>query len=618
MKLVRFLIYGMLAVAGLKAATSPATRLVNISTRAHVDTGSNIEIAGFAVGGTGSVTLLIRAVGPGLAQFQVTGILARPSLALMSGGSLIASNTGWSNNQNASQIAAAGLQVGAFPLASGSADSALLVTLQPGLYTALVSGVGNTTGVALAEIYEVASTGGRLVNVSTRAQVGTGSGILIPGFVISGNGTERLLVRAIGPALSQFGVTGALLRPTLSVFNGSGQMVASNTGWSNHSNPSLILQTGSLVGAFPLANGSADSATIVELPPGANTVQISGVNGTTGIALAEIYEVASIPPVTTATVTLNTPARGATQLSGRTFNVDPARTKVVIYVLTNQWYVQPFSATPFTNIAADGTWSSFTHPWNSIVVLLVDPATYRPAATSISNPALGAGVIAWTSYPAIRASVDWSGRQWGIKVTGEGNRFDPGPNYWSNDPAVVSVGNDGLRLKITRVNGSWQCAEVSLNQSLGYGIYTVQINSRLDQLDRNVVAAPLFIYADTNNELDNEYSGRDGLIPGPNNAQFVAQPYTVPGNIMRYTQPPTSQFTSQIEWRENQVTFTTWSGWSSTPSANDIIRRWTYTGRNIPRPGLERVHINLWLLNGRAPTNGQDTEMIIRSFSYQP
>ena len=115
------------------------------------------------------------------------------------------------------------------------------------------------------------------------------------------------------------------------------------------------------------------------------------------------------------------------------------------------------------------------------------------------------------------------------------DQFQPGPNYWSNDPSVVNVAADGLHLKITKINNNWQCGEVYLLQSLGYGTYTVQINSRLDQLDTNTVAAPLFIYADTSHELDNEYSGSGGLIPTPNNAQFVAQPYTVPGNITRYT-----------------------------------------------------------------------------------
>src|SRR5271166_2975526 len=99
-------------------------------------------------------------------------------------------------------------------------------------------------------------------------------------------------------------------------------------------------------------------------------------------------------------VSLNTPSPGATQLSGHAYNVDSTTTKVVIYVLTNQWYVQPFVDAPFTDISADRSWTSSTNPWSSIVVLLVDSATYTPAAMEITNPALDSGVIAWTSYPS--------------------------------------------------------------------------------------------------------------------------------------------------------------------------------------------------------------------------
>ena len=319
-------------------------------------------------------------------------------------------------------------------------------------------------------------------------------------------------------------------------------------------------------------------------------------------------------------VTLNPPAAGASQLSGQAYNVDTSTTKVVIYALTNEWYVQPFAAAPFTGIASNGSWTSFTNSWSSLVVLLVDPADYTPAATEITNPALDPGVLAWTEYPSGPATVNFSGRTWGIKVSGSApsDQFDPGPNFWSNDPSVVSVADDGLHLKITQINGMWQCAEVYLLGSLGYGTYTVQVGSHLDNLDRNTVAAPLFIYAAPGQELDNEYSGTGGLISSPNNAQFVAQPYTIPGNIMFYQQPSTAQFTSQMEWAADHVTFTAWNGWSSTPAPTDIIYQWTYTGAYLPPVGQERFVINLWLLYGCAPLSGTGNEMVINSFSFQP
>jgi hypothetical protein len=121
--------------------------------------------------------------------------------------------------------------------------------------------------------------------------VGTGAGIIIPGFVISGSGTEQILVRADGPGLTQFGVTGALAQPSLSVFDNSGTAIATNTEWGTNKNPIQIASVSSQVGAFPLASASADSALVITLPSGAYTMQISGVNGTTGVALAELYEV---------------------------------------------------------------------------------------------------------------------------------------------------------------------------------------------------------------------------------------------------------------------------------------------------------------------------------------
>ena len=320
------------------------------------------------------------------------------------------------------------------------------------------------------------------------------------------------------------------------------------------------------------------------------------------------------------TVTINSPAAGATRLSGSVCNAENSTDKVVIYALTNEWYVQPLAVAPFTNISTDGSWESSTNPWLGLVVLLVNPASYTPAATKITNPALDPGVLAWTKYPTGQVSLQFSGYTWGVKTTGNssGDQFDPGPNFWSDDPSVVTVAADGLHLKINQIGGKWQSGEVYLTKSLGYGIYTVKIGSHLDQLDRNTVAAPLFIYADTSQELDNEYSGTGGLVHAPNSAQFVVQPYTVPGNIVYYTQPSTAQFTSQMEWRSDHVTFTAWNGWTSAATAGNIVYQWTYTGSQIPAPGQERVHINLWLLNGNAPVSGTGDEMVINSFTFQP
>ena len=273
---------------------STNARLINIATRAQVGTGGNILIPGFVIGGSGTETLLIRADGPALTEFGVGGALALPSLSVFnSAGTLIASNTGWTTNANPAQITSVASQVGAFAFAAGSADCALIANLPAGAYTVQVSGVNGTTGVALAEVYEVSSSGTSLINIATRAQVGTGGNILIPGFVIGGSGSEELLIRADGPALTQFGVGGALAQPSLSVFNSAGAVIATNTGWGTNTSPTPAQIAGieSSVGAFALTSGSADSVLVVSLQPGAYTIQVSGVGNTTGVALAEVYVV---------------------------------------------------------------------------------------------------------------------------------------------------------------------------------------------------------------------------------------------------------------------------------------------------------------------------------------
>ncbi|HZZ20386.1 MAG TPA: immunoglobulin domain-containing protein [Opitutaceae bacterium] len=279
------------ATLGVFAPGTQTARLTNISTRALVGTGGNILIPGFHIAGSGTETLLVRAVGPTLASFSVTGVLAQPVLTVLDGsGAVIATNTGWGSASNSAQIASVTQGV-TFALTAGGADSALLVTLQAGAsYTVQVSGLNATTGVALAEVYEISYTGSaRLSNISTRAQVGTGGNILIPGFVISGTGTEKLLVRADGPVLTTFSVTGALAQPNLEILSGS-SIVASNAGWGTATDAAQIA-TAAVGVTFALPVGSADSAEIVNLAPGPYTVQVAGVSNSTGVALAEIYEI---------------------------------------------------------------------------------------------------------------------------------------------------------------------------------------------------------------------------------------------------------------------------------------------------------------------------------------
>ena len=299
-----------LALASACALVAQTPSISNLSTRAQVGTGGDIIITGFNVGPGTNKTVLIRATGPALTGFGVTGTLADPKLELYSGQTKIAENDNWSTPVGTATpvTAATFTSVGAFQLTAGSRDSALLATLAPGAYTAQVSGVGGGTGVALIEVYEVGATGARLTNISTRAQVGTGANILIPGLVVSpGSGTRRLLVRTAGPALGALGVTGVLANPTMVVTNAAGVTVASNDNWgtpvgANASNATSLSAAFTQAGAFNFAANSNDAALIADFTPGSYTIQVSGVGGTSGVALVEVYD---LTPTAANVVTLS-------------------------------------------------------------------------------------------------------------------------------------------------------------------------------------------------------------------------------------------------------------------------------------------------------------------------
>ncbi|HEY1791955.1 MAG TPA: protease pro-enzyme activation domain-containing protein [Opitutaceae bacterium] len=269
-----------------------ANRLVNLSTRVSVQTGGAVAIAGFAISGpAGSAKqVLIRGIGPTLAQFGVSGALSAPVLTLQdAAGAVLATNTGWGTGGNASEIPSISAQAGAFALPANSADSVLVESLPPGNYTAELSGAGGATGVGLVEVYETDSSADQLVNISTRGFVGTGADNMVAGFVITGTQPATVLVRGVGPGLQQFGISGVLAGPVITVYQGQDQ-VATNAGWQTGSGSSQIPSVEGKVGAFALASGSADSALVLTLQPGTYSVAVSGAGGTTGVALVEVYQ----------------------------------------------------------------------------------------------------------------------------------------------------------------------------------------------------------------------------------------------------------------------------------------------------------------------------------------
>ncbi len=268
--------------------------LRNLSTRGQVGTAANVLIAGFVVAGDTPKRVLVRAVGPSLAAFGVTGVLADPQLQIFGGGSLVVENDNWGGTP--ALITAAG-QVGAFPLDAASRDAAVVATLPPGAYTAQVSGAGGGTGVALVELYDVDAaqpfTPQKLVNVATRGVVGAGQAQLIAGFVVSGNTAKKVLVRAVGPTLGRapFNVAGTLADPQLRLVRGADVVVRDNDNWESGNDAALVAEAASRVGAFPLAAGGRDAALLLSLPPGSYSAQVTGAGTSTGIALVEVYEV---------------------------------------------------------------------------------------------------------------------------------------------------------------------------------------------------------------------------------------------------------------------------------------------------------------------------------------
>jgi len=267
-------------------------RLINLSVRTTAGTGTQTLIVGFFVTGSPDKPVLIRAIGPSLTQFGVTGILADPRLQLLSGTSVLTANDNWAapvGGGGSAAIANAFTASGAFPLAESALDAALVRTMGVGGYTAQITGVSGT-GIALAELYDTApATGARLANVSARSQVNTGSDILIAGFSIFGNVPKTVLIRGIGPSLTAFGVTGVLTDPRLALYRSSAKL-DENDDWGSAGSTALA-SAFARVGAFPLSGGaSKDAALLVTLAPGGYTAQVSGANGTTGVALVEVYE----------------------------------------------------------------------------------------------------------------------------------------------------------------------------------------------------------------------------------------------------------------------------------------------------------------------------------------
>ncbi len=270
---------------------SPRATYINLSSRALVGSGEDTLIAGVTIADSAGKSYLARAVGPTLAVFGLNNILRDPVLGILRADGVEAfRNAGWQTGVDAATIPALARSVGAFPLAAGSADSALVALLPAGGHTLHMTSVGGQSGVGLVEIYTL-NDSGRTLNLSTRARVRGGEGLLASGFVVQGPAYKRMLIRAAGPALHAFGLNDALADPVFNVYSGQ-TVVATNDDWSSvTADAKIIAAAAKSVGAFELADGSQDAALLITLPPGTYTVEVRGKADAEGIALLELYEV---------------------------------------------------------------------------------------------------------------------------------------------------------------------------------------------------------------------------------------------------------------------------------------------------------------------------------------
>ncbi|MEY2512428.1 MAG: hypothetical protein QOE26_3191 [Verrucomicrobiota bacterium] len=260
--------------------TAIPSQPLNISVRARVETGNGVLISGFINTGTAAKKVIIRALGP---STGVTGALADPVLELHgSDGSLITTNNNWKDNTAPQQQDIINNQLAP----TNDLESVIVITLQPGTYTAIIRGQSNGTGVGLVEVYDVdRATASRLGNISGRASVQTGSNALFAGFIVGNNiGAANVVVRGLGPSLSQSGITNPLLDPTLELHDNNGTLLIGNDNWQDDASQAARISSAGLAPANP-----AESAVFASLLPGTYTAIVAGKNGGTGVGLVEVY-----------------------------------------------------------------------------------------------------------------------------------------------------------------------------------------------------------------------------------------------------------------------------------------------------------------------------------------
>ena len=261
----------------------PASQTINLSTRMRVQTGDNVGVGGFIVTGSAPKHVLIRAIGPSLADFGIPNVLADPVLELHGPGTFVTIiNDNWRDDPVQEALI---LATGIPP--ANDLESAIEARLAPGNYTAVVKGNNDATGVGLVEVYDLDSAAAsKLANISTRAFVSTGDNVVIAGFMLgSSGGDDRVVVRGIGPSLTAAGVPNALADPTLELRDSNGALLVANNDWQDDPAQAAELTAAGLAPTSNLESGIAAT-----LPPGLYTALLAGLNNGAGIGLVEVYD----------------------------------------------------------------------------------------------------------------------------------------------------------------------------------------------------------------------------------------------------------------------------------------------------------------------------------------
>jgi len=276
------------ATSTATATATPAAQALNLSTRLRADTGDNAGIGGFIISGSAPKRVIIRGIGPSLTTFgfPASEVLADPTIELHGPGAFATiSNNNWRDSQQV-EIQATGLAP------TSDLESAILATLSPGSYTAILRGNGTGVGTGLVEVYDLDSAAAsRLANLSTRAFVRTGNNVVIAGFILgNGGGADRVVVRGLGPSLSSFGISNPLQDPTLELRDQNGTLLKSNNDWADDP-----VQAAEITAAGLAPSNAKESAIAASLPPGLYTAILAGRNSTIGVGTVEVYDRGGAP-----------------------------------------------------------------------------------------------------------------------------------------------------------------------------------------------------------------------------------------------------------------------------------------------------------------------------------